>query len=68
MLGSFYQCHLVALISPDGKVSACGNKQASKTRALTVTAFLFLILLVSLGRGGEFQDFEIRGLPNLETY
>ena len=36
-------------------VSACGNKQDSKTRTLAVTALLFLIPPVSLCRGEEFQ-------------
>lgn len=47
----------VALISPrwQKNVSACGNKQDSKTRTLAETAFLFLIPPVSLCRGEEFQ-------------
>lgn len=50
------------------KVLNCGNKRTSQTRALTVTTFVYLILPVSLGRGGKLWACEFRGFPYWEIW
>lgn len=50
-------------LSLERKISTYLYKWASQTRALDVIASLFLVMPVSLGRGGDSQACEVRSFP-----